>query len=61
MDELAKNLGISKKTLYKHFSSKEKLVAESLRYYLDKTSADINQYMVQNPNEEQPLTTIIYI
>ncbi len=61
MDELAKNLGISKKTLYKHFSGKEKLVTESLRYYLGKISADINQYIVQNPNEEEPLTTIIYI
>jgi len=61
MDELAKNLGISKKTLYKHFSSKEKLVKESLRYYLDNIFTRINRYMAENPNEEQPLTTVIYI
>tara|TARA_E500000318_G_scaffold59106_2_gene54863 strand:- start:63 stop:668 length:606 start_codon:yes stop_codon:yes gene_type:complete len=61
MDELATNLGISKKTLYKHFNSKEKLVKESFQFYLDKVRSDIDVYILQNPNEEQPLTTIIYI
>ena len=61
MDELAKNLGISKKTLYKHFGSKEELVKESLSYYFGKIRAKIDDYMLSNPNEEQPLITIIYI
>ncbi|MBO0341943.1 MAG: TetR/AcrR family transcriptional regulator [Bacteroidota bacterium] len=61
MDELAKNLGISKKTLYKHFSSKEELVKESLTHYLGKIKSNIDDYMLINHNEEQPLTTIIYI
>ncbi|MBO0330782.1 TetR/AcrR family transcriptional regulator [[Muricauda] lutisoli] len=61
MDELAKNLGISKKTLYKHFSSKEELVKESLTHYFGKIKGNIDDYMLINPNEEQPLTTIIYI
>ena len=61
MDELATNLGVSKKTLYKHFNSKEKLVKESFQFYLDKVRSDIDVYILQNPNEEQPLTTIIYI
>ncbi|QII46171.1 TetR/AcrR family transcriptional regulator [Flagellimonas oceani] len=61
MDELAKNLGISKKTLYKHFSSKEILVKESLRFYLDNIRADVDNYIIENPNEEQPLTTVIFI
>lgn len=61
MDELATNLGISKKTLYKHFNSKEKLVQDSFQFYLDNVRRDINEYMLQNPNNEQPLITIIYI
>lgn len=61
MDQLAKNLGISKKTLYKHFSSKEELVKESLSYYFGKIRANIDNYILSNPNEEQPLITIIYI
>ncbi|MDF0707070.1 TetR/AcrR family transcriptional regulator [Flagellimonas okinawensis] len=61
MDELASNLGISKKTLYRYFGSKEVLVRESLTYYFDKILADINKYILENPNEEQPLTTVIYI
>ena len=61
MDELAKSLGISKKTLYKHFNSKEKLVKESLQYYLDNIRANVDNYILENPNEEQPLTTVIFI
>nr|WP_297784212.1 TetR/AcrR family transcriptional regulator [uncultured Allomuricauda sp.] len=61
MDELAKSLGVSKKTLYKHFGSKEILVQESLSYYFGKIRANIDGYMLKNPNEEQPLITIIYI
>ncbi|BDW92232.1 TetR/AcrR family transcriptional regulator [Allomuricauda sp. XS_ASV26] len=61
MDELASELGISKKTLYKHFSSKEKLVSESLAYFLNDIRTDIEKYISENPNKEEPLTTIIYI
>ena len=61
MDELASNLGISKKTLYKHFNSKEKLVKESLQYYLGNIKANVDNYILENPNEEKPLTTIIFI
>ncbi|GLU43365.1 TetR/AcrR family transcriptional regulator [Allomuricauda sp. NBRC 101325] len=61
MDDLAKHLGISKKTLYKYFSSKEELVQESLTYYFGKTLSNIDQYMLENPNNGQPLNTVIYI
>lgn len=61
MDELAHDLGISKKTLYRYFDSKEELVSESLGFLLNKLRANINGYMEQNPNENEPLTTIIYI
>ncbi|MDC6385288.1 transcriptional regulator, TetR family [Flagellimonas taeanensis] len=61
MDELAQSLGISKKTLYKHFGSKEELVTESLRFFLEKIRSNVDNYMLENPNEDQPLSTIIFI
>jgi AcrR family transcriptional regulator len=43
MDDLAKNLGVSKKTLYELFKDKDELVLESVKYMLhdnqDKTEA----------------------
>lgn len=35
MDDIAKELGISKKTIYQHFASKNKLVEESVVYVYD--------------------------
>lgn len=61
MDELANSLGISKKTLYKHFGSKEELVNESLRLLLGRINSEITEYSSKNPNEKEPLSTIIYI
>ena len=61
MDELAHDLGISKKTLYRYFDSKEELVSESLGFLLNKLRANIDGYMDQNPNENEPLSTVIYI
>lgn len=61
MDELAQSLGISKKTIYKHFGSKEELVTESLRFFLGKIRSNVDNYILENPNEDQPLSTIIFI
>jgi len=61
MDELAQGLGISKKTLYKQFGSKEELVTQSLAFYLGKVKKDLDGYMRENPNDREPLATIIYI
>lgn len=61
MDELAQSLGISKKTLYKQFGSKEELVTESLDFYLGRLRSELEDYMRENPNEQEPLSTIIHI
>lgn len=61
MDELAHDLGISKKTIYKHFQSKEELVMESLQCFLRKVRSTIDDHMQESPNEDQPLLTIVYI
>ena len=38
MDELSAKIGISKKTLYKHFDSKERLVREVVEKLMAETS-----------------------
>ncbi|MER3375676.1 MAG: TetR/AcrR family transcriptional regulator [Allomuricauda sp.] len=61
MDELAQSIGISKKTIYKYFDSKEELVTESLQYLLKNVRNAIENYVRENPNEEEPLQTIVFI
>jgi len=61
MDELAQSLGISKKTLYKYFNSKEALVTESLQFLINNIQSNIVGYIKANPNKAEPLSTIIYI
>ena len=36
MDDIAKNLGISKRTLYEIYSNKEDVLADVVKYMLDK-------------------------
>jgi tetracycline repressor-like protein len=39
MDDVARELGISKKTLYQHFANKDKLVAEVISTHVDREKA----------------------
>lgn len=41
VDEVLKKSGISKRTLYKYFRSKEELIAATVTYYQDKMLSDI--------------------
>ena len=41
LDDLANEIGISKKTIYQHFTNKEALVYESLKFLLDKITLEI--------------------
>ena len=54
MDQLAKELGISKKTIYTHFSNKTDLVKQTVEYIFDKIQTQIDQIclMKLNPYEE---------
>ena len=56
MDELAAHLGISKKTIYKHFSSKEDLVIASIQYLIDEYNQTLENLI---KNEEDPISCII--
>jgi AcrR family transcriptional regulator len=47
MDELAHNLGISKKTLYKHFPSKEILLEETMQRFMDQNEITLKS-IVEN-------------
>jgi AcrR family transcriptional regulator len=59
LDELASSLGISKKTIYKYFDTKEDLVSQSLSYLLDKYLVDIKG-IIDDPSED-PIVKIILI
>lgn len=58
MDELAQTLGISKKTIYKYYSSKEDLVAASVTLLIENFNAHVEAIIVQ---QEDPLISIIEI
>ena len=45
MDDLANNLGISKKTLYEQFSSKNELVEATLDYALEMSCYQIDKFV----------------
>jgi len=51
MDELSAKIGISKKTLYKHFDSKERLVREVVEKLMAETSSDVEK-IVTGDNDE---------
>lgn len=59
LDELASSLGISKKTIYKYFDTKEDLVSQSLSYLLNKYLADIEG--IVKDTTDDPLVKIILI
>ncbi|XCF06665.1 TetR/AcrR family transcriptional regulator [Tamlana crocina] len=56
MDELAALLGISKKTIYQYFSSKEDLVVASIQYLIDEYNETL-EHLIKS--EKDPITSII--
>ena len=59
LDELANELGISKKTIYTFFKNKEDLVASSLENLLNEYREDINRLI--NSNGKDPILSVILI
>ncbi|MDH7912240.1 TetR/AcrR family transcriptional regulator [Winogradskyella sp. SYSU M77433] len=59
LDELATSVGISKKTIYKYFRSKEHLVVESVAFLLDEFRDDVNEIL--KSHNDDPITCIILI
>ncbi|SDS51383.1 transcriptional regulator, TetR family [Polaribacter sp. KT25b] len=58
MNELASELGISKKTIYKHFKTKDELVSKGVRLLIDKYLHEVDKI---KKNSEDPLQKIILI
>lgn len=59
LDELANDLGISKKTIYTFFKTKEDLVVASITCLLDAYAEDINRLI--NSNGKDPILCVILI
>ena len=59
LDELAHELGISKKTIYTFFDNKEDLVTSSLESLLNEYKEDINRLI--NSNGKDPILCVILI
>jgi len=58
LDDLTRTLGISKKTIYKYFTSKEALVTESVMFLINKFNSQIAIILAQN---HDPIVSIILI
>lgn len=59
MDELASSLGISKKTIYKCFGSKETLVIECIHYLIEAYKSDIKNSV--ESDDYDAITSIIIL
>lgn len=59
LDELANDLGISKKTIYTFFKTKEDLVVASITCLLDAYTEDINRLI--NSNGKDPILCVMLI
>ncbi|WP_243473607.1 TetR/AcrR family transcriptional regulator [Winogradskyella sp. MH6] len=58
LDELATSVGISKKTIYKYFRSKEHLVVESVAFLIDDFKKEVHAIL---ETEDDAITQIIKI
>lgn len=58
LDELASEMGVSKKTIYNHFKNKEDLVSESVGFLIEKIIKDMDLALLQ---QTDPLVKIIEI
>ncbi|AOW21089.1 TetR/AcrR family transcriptional regulator [Urechidicola croceus] len=56
LDELSKDLGISKKSIYKYFNTKEDLVTEGIIYLIEKYSDEVEERIL---DIEDPIKKII--
>jgi len=58
MDDIAQNLGISKKTLYQYFENKEDLVNKVAQFSLKKENTEVEQIFNQNNSVIEQLYSI---
>jgi len=58
MDDVAKALGMSKKTLYQYFSDKDELVAEATRAHLERERIEFDEIFCNSENSIKCLFSI---
>lgn len=58
MDDVAKALGMSKKTLYQYFSDKDELVAEATRAHLERERIEFDEIFCNSKNSIKCLFSI---
>jgi AcrR family transcriptional regulator len=58
MNQLASELGISKKTIYKHFKTKDELISKGIRFIIDKYLHEVDKIM---KTTDDPIERIILI
>lgn len=58
MDDIAKSIGISKKTIYIHFDKKEELVEKTVTHFVSKDQNDIKEIVNQSINAVDALVSV---
>lgn len=58
MDDIARKLGISKKTLYEHVQNKAVLVHETLKRHLEQECAEVSTLLAQTDNAIEKMVAI---
>lgn len=59
MDDIARKAGISKKTLYQHFSNKNEVVTESVGWYKQTVSESCNLQLSQSENAIEAMVRVM--
>ncbi len=60
MDDLSHELGISKRTLYENFSSKDELLCECLKYNSEKRQKDLNELCERCKDSIEIIVNVMY-
>jgi len=61
MDDVSRELGISKKTLYKYVSEKKNLVDNAMEYYHNKLEKEIDEIYNQYPSTPNAIDILIHL
>jgi AcrR family transcriptional regulator len=61
MDDIARNIGVSKKTLYEQFKDKDELVLETVKYMLAKNQEEIENAFKSAKNAVEQIIAILFI
>ena len=61
MDKLAAHAGLSKRTIYRHFKSKEEIIEASLELFIAETIEHLDQILVKEKNPIQIISNLFRI